>query len=175
MRQSRKTYSLSLKYSSSLKLYALRFMTLILLFIPSTLPVDIWQSYHASIPLLYASIPLLYIQGCKAPMHDIENCCSLLYICLWLFKYTKCSAVFFRSIQTLSLHFPDEPKIYPNRLERGGGAKQSGLHVCHTLQGRRKYQCNVYSGVLWELIVTLIRYGETLAQWKFSGDIFFIS
>ena len=109
MRQSRKTYSLSLKYSSSLKLYALRFMTLILLFIPSTLPVDIWQSYHASIPLLYASIPLLYIQGCKAPMHDIENCCSLLYICLWLFKYTKCSAVFFRSIQTLSLHFPDEP------------------------------------------------------------------
>ena len=41
MRQSRKTYSLSLKYSSSLKLYALRFMTLILLFIPSTLPVDI--------------------------------------------------------------------------------------------------------------------------------------
>ena len=29
-----------------------------------------------------------------------------------------------------------------------GGAKQSGLHVCHTLQGRRKYQCNVYSGVL---------------------------
>ena len=42
-------------------------------------------------------------------MHDIENCCSLLYICLWLFKYTKCSAVFFRSIQTLSLHFPDEP------------------------------------------------------------------
>ena len=95
MRQSRKTYSLSLKYSSSLKLYALRFMTLILLFIPSTLPVDIWQSYHASIPLLYASIPLLYIQGCKAPMHDIENCCSLLYICLWLFKYTKNSAVFF--------------------------------------------------------------------------------
>ena len=40
-------------------------------------------------------IPLLYIQGCKAPIHDIENCCSLLYICLWLFKYTKCSAVFF--------------------------------------------------------------------------------
>ena len=112
MRQSRKTYSLSLKYSSSLKLYALRFMTLILLFIPSTLPVDIWQSYHASIPLLYASIPLLYIQGCKAPMHDIENCCSLLYICLWLFKYTKCSAVFFRSIQTLSLHFPDEPLLF---------------------------------------------------------------
>ena len=119
MRQSRKTYSLSLKYSSSLKLYALRFMTLILLFIHSTLPVDIWQSYHASIPLLYASIPLLYIQGCKAPMHDIENCCSLLYSCWWLFKYTKCSAVFFRSIQTLSLHFPDEPKkpnvISPNR------------------------------------------------------------
>ena len=45
-------------------------------------------------------------------MHDIENCCSLLYICLWLFKYTKCSAVFFRSIQTLSLHFPDEPLFF---------------------------------------------------------------
>lgn len=41
IRQSCNAYSLSLKYSSSLKPYALRFITLILLFIPSTFPVDI--------------------------------------------------------------------------------------------------------------------------------------
>ena len=29
----------------------------------------------------------------------------------WQIKYTNCSAVSFRSILTLSLHFPDEPKI----------------------------------------------------------------
>ena len=51
-------------------------------------------------------------------MHDIENCCSLLYICLWLFKYTKCSAVFFCSILNLSLHFPDEPNILLSYTEK---------------------------------------------------------
>ncbi|MDY4230013.1 MAG: hypothetical protein SOY06_09255, partial [Prevotella sp.] len=43
------------------------------------------------------------------PMHDIENCCSFLYICLWLFKYTKTSAVFFYFILTLSLEMSDDP------------------------------------------------------------------
>lgn len=52
IRQSCSAYSLSLKYRSSLNPYALRFITFILLLIPSTLPVEIWQSYHASIPLL---------------------------------------------------------------------------------------------------------------------------
>ena len=53
-------------------------------------------------------------------MHDIENCCSFLYICLWLFKYTKTSAVFFYFILTLSLEMSDDPnyslidKIPPN-------------------------------------------------------------
>ena len=41
MRQSCSAYSLSLKYLSSLKPYALRFITFILLFIPSTLAVEI--------------------------------------------------------------------------------------------------------------------------------------
>ena len=44
-------------------------------------------------------------------MHDIENCCSFLYICLWLFKYTKTSAVFFYFILTLSLEMSDDPNI----------------------------------------------------------------
>ncbi|MDY4230359.1 MAG: hypothetical protein SOY06_11030, partial [Prevotella sp.] len=46
------------------------------------------------------------------PMHDIENCCSFLYICLWLFKYTKTSAVFFYFILTLSLEMSDDPKTF---------------------------------------------------------------
>ena len=29
--------------------------------------------------------------------------------CLWYITYTKCLAVFFCSILTISLHFPDEP------------------------------------------------------------------
>ena len=33
--------------------------------------------------------------GHIGPMHNIENRCSSLYICLSLLKYTKCSAVFF--------------------------------------------------------------------------------
>ena len=41
MRQSCSAYSLSLKYLSSLKPYAVRFITFILLFIPSTLAVEI--------------------------------------------------------------------------------------------------------------------------------------
>ena len=41
MRKSCSAYSLSLKYLSSLKPYALRFITFILLFIPSTLAVEI--------------------------------------------------------------------------------------------------------------------------------------
>ena len=41
MRQSCSAYSLSLKYLSSLKPYALRFITFILLFSPSTLAVEI--------------------------------------------------------------------------------------------------------------------------------------
>ena len=41
MLQSCSAYSLSLKYLSSLKPYALRFITFILLFIPSTLAVEI--------------------------------------------------------------------------------------------------------------------------------------
>ncbi|MDY6255535.1 MAG: hypothetical protein SPH85_11510, partial [Bacteroidales bacterium] len=45
------------------------------------------------------------------PMHDIENCCSFLYICLWLFKYTKTSAVFFYFILTLSLEMSDDPYV----------------------------------------------------------------
>ena len=40
IRQSCSAYSLSLKYRSSLKPYALRFITFILLFMPSTLPVE---------------------------------------------------------------------------------------------------------------------------------------
>ena len=46
-------------------------------------------------------------------MHDIENCCSFLYICLWLFKYTKTSAVFFYFILTLSLEMSDDPDLIP--------------------------------------------------------------
>ena len=58
-------------------------------------------------------------------MHDIENCCSFLYICLWLFKYTKTSAVFFYFILTLSLEMSDDPYIcllllviYPQQINR---------------------------------------------------------
>lgn len=53
----------------------------------------------------------MYIQGYIGPMHDIENCCSFLYICLWLFKYTKTSAVFFYFILTLSLEMSGEPEF----------------------------------------------------------------
>ena len=55
-------------------------------------------------------IPHGYIHGRIDPRHDIENCCSYLYICLWIFKYTKITAVFFYSI-TLSLEMSDEPLL----------------------------------------------------------------
>lgn len=51
IRQSCSANSLSSKYRSSLNPYAVLFNTLILLLIPSTLPVEIWQSYQASIPV----------------------------------------------------------------------------------------------------------------------------
>ena len=51
IRQSCSANSLSSKYCSSLNPYAVLFNTLILLLIPSTLPVEIWQSYQASIPV----------------------------------------------------------------------------------------------------------------------------
>ena len=35
------------------------------------------------------------IRGCKAPRHDIGNCSSSSYICLWLFKYTIFTVVAF--------------------------------------------------------------------------------
>ncbi len=39
-----------------------------------------------------------------------DNCTlAILYICLWLFKYTKTSAVFFYFTLTFSLEMSDEP------------------------------------------------------------------
>ncbi len=52
MRQSCRAYSQRVKYRSSLNPYALRFITFILLLIPSTFPVEIRESYHACMPLL---------------------------------------------------------------------------------------------------------------------------
>ena len=49
-------------------------------------------------------------------MHDVENCCSFLYIGLSLFKYIKFSAVFFYIDLILSLEMSDEPKISPADL-----------------------------------------------------------
>ena len=40
---------------------------------------------------------------------------GFLYICLWLFKYTKTSAVFFYFILTLSLEMSDDPYFCPYR------------------------------------------------------------
>ena len=37
-------------------------------------------------------------------MHDIENCCSSLYIWLWWFKYTKKTAVFFLFTRSLLIY-----------------------------------------------------------------------
>ena len=45
--------------------------------------------------LCYLCIPLVGTCGDTSPKHDIENCCSQLYICWWQFKYTICSAVSF--------------------------------------------------------------------------------
>ena len=59
-------------------------------------------------PLCYLCIPYECIGGYRDQKHDIENCCSFLYICLWLFKYTNCSAVFF-FLTILSLEMSDEP------------------------------------------------------------------
>ena len=64
MRQSCSAYSLSSKYRSSLNPYAVLFITFILLLIPSTLPVDIWQSYHARIPVRCAIIVAAIFISC---------------------------------------------------------------------------------------------------------------
>ena len=64
MRQSCRAYSLSSKYRSSLNPYAVLFITFILLLIPSTFPVDIWQSYHARIPVRCAIIVAAIFISC---------------------------------------------------------------------------------------------------------------
>ena len=64
MRQSCSAYSLSSKYRSSLNPYAVLFITFILLLIPSTFPVDIWQSYHASIPVRWAMMVAAIFISC---------------------------------------------------------------------------------------------------------------
>ena len=68
--------------------------------------------------LFYHHTPLWYIRDCKAPMRVIENCCSSLHICLWIFKHTKSSALFFYILHLLYavlLEMSDEPItiIYP--------------------------------------------------------------
>ena len=67
------------------------------------------QTFCVPRQLCYLCIPHGYIHGCIDPRHDIENCWSYLYICLWLFKYTKFTAVFFFYSITLSLEMSDEP------------------------------------------------------------------
>jgi len=76
-----------------------------------------------------------YIHGCTDPRHDIENCCSYLYICLWIFKYTKITAVFFiilalyHSKCRMNLKFVQNEKY----SAKDGDLLRFLLYLCHVI------------------------------------------
>ena len=95
MWQSCSAYSLSSKYRSSLNPYAVLFMTFILLLMPSTFPVDIWQSYHASMPVLCAiTVVAIFI---------FTNCGTLLSWACFTQSSITISALFLLTCVQISL------------------------------------------------------------------------